>query len=49
MIDNKKKQIDFWDEIPQQLKNEIKEAQQEIKDGKIKNHTEVINKYKSWL
>ena len=44
-----KEYTDFWNEIPQKLKNEIKEARQEIKDGKIKNHSEVISKYKAWL
>ena len=44
-----KEHTDFWDEILQQLKSKIKKARQEIKDGKVKNHNEVINKYKAWL
>ena len=38
-------EMDFWNEIPQ----ELKEAKQELKEGKIKNHKEVMQKYEAWI
>ncbi len=43
------KKTDFWDEISNELKQEIYEAKQEIKEGKVKTHQEVFQKYEAWL
>jgi len=39
-------QQDFWNDIPQELKQEIKDAKQEVREGKIKSHENIMQKYK---
>ena len=40
---------DFWDELPQSVKESIKKGQQEAKDGLLTPHEEVMKKYQKYL
>ena len=41
-----KKEDDFFDEIPPQIQELLKESREEIKNGKFSTHEEVMNRVK---
>ncbi len=41
--------VDFWDELPDRIKGDVKEALIQSKRGLGKPHNEVMKKYKKWL
>lgn len=41
--------IDFWDELPQTIKEDVNEALLQSKKGMGKSHKTVMKKYKKWL
>lgn len=42
-------QYDFWDELPENVKEDIDEAIKQADAGKLLSHEEVMKKYKKWL
>ena len=44
-----KKDIDFWNELPADLKFEIEEGLNEIENGEEISHEEVMKKYQKWV
>ena len=42
-------QYDFWDELPDNVKEDIDEAIKQADAGKLLSHEEVMKKYKKWL
>ena len=40
---------DFWDELPDDLKNEVEVATAEIEEGKFLSHNEIMKQYEKWL
>lgn len=42
-------QYDFWDELPENVKNDIDIAIQQADAGELFTHEEVMTKYKKWL
>lgn len=40
---------DFWDELPDDLKNEVEVAIAEIEEGRFSSHNEVMKQYEKWL
>ena len=48
-IDNNISPIDFWEDLPASLKQSILESKEQARAGKIKSHSEITSKYKSWL
>lgn len=41
------KDVDFWDELPEHVKNGIIESQEQFQQGKFSTHQEVMAKYKA--
>jgi predicted transcriptional regulator len=46
---NDKAESDFWDELPEALKNEIEKGLEEIEAGEEISHEKVMKKYEKWL
>jgi len=42
-------QYDFWDELPETIKERIDEAIKQADSGQLIPHEEVMKKYKKWL
>lgn len=40
---------DFWDELPDKIKEDIDEAIKQADSGQLIPHEEVMKKYKKWL
>lgn len=40
---------DFWDELPDDLKQEVEVAIAEIEEGRFTSHEEVTKHYEKWL
>jgi len=40
---------DFWGELPFEVKQDIELAQEQMKQGKVKPHDKILEKYKSWI
>lgn len=47
ILENEK--MDWWDDLPPHLKNEIDASLEESKNGELITHEEVIQKYAPWL
>lgn len=45
----KEHENDLWDEMPLEIKKEIKKAKKEVAEGKGIPHKQVMAKYKKWL
>lgn len=45
----KKKEVDWWDEISAEERNEIEEGLKQADNGELISHEEVMSKYKKWL
>jgi len=43
----KSKQADFWDDLPQSVRNDIKLSEKESDAGMLRSHSEVMNAIKS--
>ena len=41
--------IDFWDELHDDVKASIKRGVEQADRGELKSHDEVMRKYKKWL
>ncbi len=42
-------QKDFWDDLPEHMKESVKKGQQQAKDGVLTTHDEVMSKYQKYL
>ncbi len=42
------KHTDWWDELSDPAKASIKRGENDLKNGRIKPHKEVMKKYKKW-
>ena len=42
-------QNDWWDDLPVPAKDSIQRALQEVENGKVTPHKEVMRKYQEWL
>lgn len=42
-------ETDFWDEIPEAVKESIERGIEQERKGETKPHEEVMKKYKKWL
>ncbi len=40
---------DFWNELPSNVQNSIKTAMKQAQNGEMKEHKQVVKKYKQWL
>jgi hypothetical protein len=47
--DLKSSNKDFWNELPDHVKQGIERGQQQAALGKIKSHSDVMHKYKKYL
>lgn len=43
------KEYDWWDELPEEIQQEIDLSVEEVKKGKTIPHEEVMKKYAKWL
>jgi len=43
------KEYDWWDELPEEIQQEIDLSVEEVKKGKNIPHEEVMKKYAKWL
>ncbi|HET8830318.1 MAG TPA: hypothetical protein VFM79_13310 [Pelobium sp.] len=43
------RETDFWDELPESVKEAIKKGQQEANEGLLTPHEEVMKKYQKYL
>jgi predicted transcriptional regulator len=42
-------QSDWWDDLSEPAKDSIQQALQDVENGKVTPHKEVMKKYKKWL
>jgi hypothetical protein len=42
-------EVDFWDELPLNVKESVKRGMNQAKNGETKLHSEVAKKYAKWL
>ena len=40
---------DFWDDLPVNVQESVKRGMTQAKNGKTKDHSEVVKKYEKWL
>jgi hypothetical protein len=43
------KEVDFWNELPEQVKRDVEAATKEAESGLGKTHEAVMSKYQKWL
>ncbi len=49
VIKEETEEVDFWDELPDDIKAEAEVAITEIQEGKFTPHEEVMKQYEKWL
>ncbi len=45
----KRRELDWWDEISEEERSEIKEGLAQADRGEVVSHKEAMEKYKKWL